>query len=326
MINYKNVLNRNILKLSGQNVKNIEYLKGGISEKIIIRAYTENESSFIFILNNNISENKAFINFCKTFKKLGLNVPEIYHYSKRYNFYILQDLGTKTLAEYQQNSKDRKEIINLFKNALSDLILFQIYGKEHIDFDYCYQTKVLDRKQIYLDFLKFTNFYLPERKKEIKKMINQTISKLFLVLDEFNIKTFIYRDFQPRNIILKNKNLFYIDFQSGRLGNPLYDLASFLYSGSININEKERILLKKHYFNKINDFLELKEDATETAFNYCVFMRLIQILGSYGHYKFTNPKIDMTLKSSKALKNLKNISLSIEEEKIKNFIYTILEK
>jgi len=47
----------------------------------------------------------------------------------------------------------------------------------------------------------------------------------------------MYRDFQTRNMMLKNGEIYFIDFQSGRKGALQYDLASFIYSSSTHMND-----------------------------------------------------------------------------------------
>jgi len=44
----------------------------------------------------------------------------------------------------------------------------------------------------------------------------------------------MHRDFQSKNLMIKNEQIFVIDFQGARLGPPSYDLASLLFDPYVN--------------------------------------------------------------------------------------------
>lgn len=297
---------------------NITSLKADASERKIYRIITGNKT-VIGIYNENAEENIAFVNFSKTFKKYGFNVPEIYSVSEDKLFYIEEDLGNTTLYKLIINDESQN-VMSVYKRALSDLLRFQFKGKDIIDFKDCYQSEVFDISVIESDLYKFNEYYTSLFLKDtIDGKILQDLLRISAdKLSEVDCTYFLYRDFQPRNIMVKDDELYYIDYQSGRKGPLHYDLASFLYSGSIMITEEQRILLIDHYLGELRLKTTINSEIFRDEFYFFVLLRLIQMLGSYAYlYKKRNDK-GVLKKISSALYNLKSIreKLDIPELKI----------
>lgn len=306
-----------------KNLDSIKELKADASERKIYRLFIE-DKTFVGIYNENEKENLAFINFTNTFLKTGFNVPLIMNVSDDNLFYIEEDLGDETLYNYIQNS-DNKNLFDYYQIALSDLIRFQTIAKDSIDYEYCYQTKAFNSEVIRFDIEKFNEYF---SKIFLKEKLDEKIIGLILELSNEVISKvpndyFLYRDFQPRNIMVKNKQLYYIDYQSGRKGPLQYDLASFLYSGSINLNEEEKNSLLNFYVEELNKQITCDKKEFIYYFYFFVFLRLLQMLGSYSFLNVKRNDNEVLKKISKAMLNLKELTEKIENTEIKNLIEKI---
>ncbi len=304
----------------GKSIDKISELQADSSERKIYRLFVGGKS-FIGIGNEDEKENLAFINFTYTFIKSGLNVPDIINVSADNLFYIEEDLGDVTMFKLMASS-DRETMFEYYKSALADLIRFQVGTKDSINYDYCYQTREFNSEVIESDVKKFNDYFS-------RKFLNETlntrlINSILEVSNDIIIKAgnnfFLYRDFQPRNIMIMNNRLYYIDYQSGRKGPLQYDVASFLYSGSIDLNERERDTLLNFYITELNKFTEYDERKFKHYFYFFVFLRLVQMLGNYAYLYETRRDKIIPEKISKALNNLKSISDKIENGEIKEFI------
>lgn len=300
-------------------------LKKGLSDRNIFRIVTGN-FSFIAVESGLIPENIAFIEFTKSFYKINFKVPQILKVSADSSMYLTVDLGEKTLYDFiLENIKERKILLKFYTKAINDLFIFQTDGNTVIDYGFCYQTGSFNSELITKDENKFIEYYgkyLPDYDAEL---FNDSFSILNAKLTSFNSGFFMYRDFQPRNIIINKDELFYIDYQSGRKGPLQYDLASFLYSGSIDITFEERNILLEHYLNIIKKS-GIDSDLFTNSFNYFIIIRLLQMIGSYAFQIKVRNAAPLFFKDKikKVIAHFEIINNSINEKEIKKMLSKII--
>lgn len=310
----------------GKNIEKIDQLKADASDRKIYRLIA-GYNSCIAVWNENVAENKAFIGFSKGFKQGGLNVPEIYRESDDIKFYLLEDLGDTTLFMAKDNFKiNSSSFIFYCQLALKYLKEFQYKGLHYIDINLCYETKEFDLEQMKADEKKFSSYYLAnfDEPSKYDKLLTPAFDYINSKLITTDKNFFMFRDFQPRNIMLKNEDLYFIDYQSGRKGPIYYDLASFLYSGSIELTEEEREFLIKSYLNNIK-YKTNKQEFAE-MFKFFVLIRLIQVLGSYGYSYLQKKEKKYIEKIDKAIVNMKSLLGQFDDKIIDEFIYKLSER
>ncbi|HWQ81489.1 MAG TPA: hypothetical protein VN514_04405 [Ignavibacteria bacterium] len=290
----------------------VEELKRGVSEKLILRIISPGKQ-VIGIYNRNLKENRAFLEFTKAFSSVNLKIPEILHIEKGYELYFISNAGRNTLFDYIRTGPRREYLLRLYRMALRDLIDFQFYGRDLINLRYCYETKYFDKSQILFDIKRFYKYFVTKflnAEFDIsERKISEIISPKILGRNNF----FMYRDFQPRNIVKNRQNLYYLDYQSGRIGPPQYDLASFLYSGSIDVTPSERKELVHYYYLKSNKKLHDNDEKFVDGFEYFALLRLMQVLGSYCYSGFERGMYETMSKIPKAVKNLNTIVVQESE-------------
>lgn len=295
----------------------VEELKRGVSEKLILRISSPGKK-VIGVFNKNLKENRAFLEFTKSFSRVSLKIPEILHVEKGCELYFISNAGRNTLYDYIRTGPRRKELMGFYRMALRDLIDFQFYGRDIIDLRYCYETKYFDRTQILFDIKRFYKYFvskfLDAEFSTSEKRISEIISPK--ILNRYNF--FMYRDFQPRNIVKNKRSLYYLDYQSGRIGPPQYDLASFLYSGSIDVTPSEREELVHYYYFKADKKLHNNDKKFIAGFEYFALLRLMQVLGSYCYSGFERGMFETMSKIPKAVKNLN--AIGVKETELKKLI------
>lgn len=96
--------------------------------------------------------------------------------------------------------------------------------------------------------------------------------------------TFLYRDFQSRNIMLKDGKPYFIDFQGGRRGPIYYDVASFLWQSSAKFSDEVRNLLIDEYLDALTSHLStFNSSLFLPRLHLFVLFRILQVLGAYGY-------------------------------------------
>ena len=255
--------------------------------------------SLIGTYSNNIEENEAFLTFSKHFHDLGLNVPEVFAVNEERTCYLQSDFGddnlfahvqkaliansgpstsSGTLASYSEN------VIELYKKALSHLVKLQVLGHQGLDYSKAYPTERFDRQAI-IDDLNYFKYYFVKPHEEID--FNETrLGKDFEAFADFVSQApcdfFMYRDFQSRNIMVKDGELYFIDFQGGRKGPLNYDVVSLLYQVKAQIPQAVRDELVEYYKAELSQYLSPEAVKFDIYQPYFVYLRLMQVLGAYG--------------------------------------------
>src|SRR4030095_12801203 len=292
----------------GKDVSSYEPLTAHGSDRFIIRLRSETGSSCIGIINNNISENRAFISFGKHFKALGLHVPEIYAVSEDLKSYLLEDLGDETLLDKIKSGSGEfdQEKKSLYKKVISELPKFQVTAGKEIDYSLCYQFSEFGEENIEYDINYFKERYLKVFYKETidEKSLKNDLDFLKKKILEITGNYFLYRDFQSRNIMHKDNDFFFIDFQSGRKGSLLYDLASLLYDAKADIPQNIREELLSYYLDVITDYADIEIASYKDHFWYFSVIRILQALGAYGFLGIVKGKSRFLESVPYALKNI----------------------
>ena len=145
------------------------------------------------------------------------------------------------------------------------------------------------------------------------------------------------RDFQSRNILVKENNVFFIDYQAAMQGPAMYDVVSFLFQAKANFSEKFKTEMLDYYFSFYNN--EEKENL-EKSLKYCKLIRFIQVLGAYGFRGLIQKKAHFIASIDQGIKNLvdfaeneaeinqfhelKNLILKLNTEGVKNKIERLI--
>jgi len=292
-------------------VERVQPLQGqlGGSGRSIIRL-TSGKNSAIGIVYGVREENAAFLEFSRHFRKHGLPVPEIYAEDLSQGAYLEEDFGDTTLFEFLSKNRAGDNIaavaINAYRDVAAVLPRFQVEAGLDLNYKVCYPRGSFDRQSIAWDLNYFKYYFLRLAGIPFNE---QALEDDFERLTEFLLSAdqdyFLYRDFQSRNIMLREGRPFFLDYQGGRKGALQYDVASLLYDAKADLPPELRQKLLDHYLDKLGGFIRLDRDAFMRHYYAYVYVRIMQALGAYGFRGFYERKAHFLQSVPYALKNLR---------------------
>src|SRR5262245_6915352 len=262
-------------------------------------------------------ENIAFLEFSKHFHRHGLPVPEIYGQDLSRDAYLEEDLGDLTLFESlsQNRSGDSiaPEVVAAYRSAVAVLPRFQVVAGRDLDYSVCYPRDSFDRQSIAWDLNYFKYYFLRLAGVAFNEQaLEDDFARLTDFLLSANRDYFLYRDFQSRNIMLRDGKPFFLDYQGGRRGALHYDIASLLYDAKADLPPDLRRQLLDHYLDNLSQYSDLTRDAFMHHFYAYVYVRIMQAMGAYGYRGFFERKAHFLQSVPYALKNVRWLLHNIE--------------
>ena len=297
-------------KKYGTAPDSIVTLRSDGSDRKIYRLFS-GEQSYIGIIGDDPDENIAFVEFSKTFLDFGLRVPEIYITNLKKGVYLEEDLGDFTLFQWMTEIREKHgltdEIKNMYRAVIEYLPNFQIKAGSSIDYSLCYQHVIFGKHSMNWDLHYFKSRFLDVFYNY--PLDDNAIEKDFQKLIEFLLqedrKYFLYRDFQSRNVMIKNNIPYFIDYQSGRRGALQYDVASLLFDSKANLPQDFREELVDVYLQQAQKFTPIDSTRFMKYFYGFVLMRIMQAFGAYGYLSVVKKKKHFFKSVPFAINNLK---------------------
>lgn len=265
-------------------------LAGAGSNRAYYRLFDEDGNSVVGVVGTSRDENHAFIYLSEHFTKRQLPVPQILAVSDDGLRYLQTDLGEVSLFDAIRGGREAGGRYNLdeqelLKRTIRQLPNIQIRGARELDWLNCYPQPEFDEDSVLFDLNYFKYCFLKPSDLDFNELKLEANFRLFAKdLTSEQCDSFMYRDFQARNVMLDaDGNPFFIDYQGGRKGPFYYDLASFLWQASARYSNKLRRELVLEYYNALQQYIEVPSVRHFVArLSLFVLFRTLQVLGAYG--------------------------------------------
>lgn len=273
-------------------------LEGDGSARKMFRLVGTGYETAIGVVGPDAEENRAFLSYSAALRGAGLPVPEVYIADEQAGVYLEEDLGDTTLfdalsaargAEPEQPFPERA--VPIYRRVVELLPRFQVEGGRAIDYSVAYPRAAFDRQSILWDlnyfkyhFLKLAHIPFNEARLE------DDFLRLAAFLLRADTRHFLYRDFQSKNIMLRDGAPFFIDYQGGRQGALQYDIASLLYDAKAALPEQTRERLLGHYLDALEGYFPVDRALFREHYRGYVLVRILQAMGAYGYRGFFERK------------------------------------
>ncbi len=305
----------------GEAVTQVAPVKADGSNRKLYRLQSRNHTA-IGVENEDRAENVAFLEFSRHFRKFTLPVPEIYAEDLDANVYLEEDLGNETLFDVLERTRSRTnpfppEMEALYQKVVRILPGFQIKAGRTLNYEVCYPRHSFDRQSMLWDLNYFKYYFLklaqiPFNEQKLEDDFDRFIAFLLQAERDF----FLYRDFQSRNIMVRDGEVYFIDYQGGRRGALQYDIASLLFDAKADLPLDARERLLEVYLEAVGEHIRLDRKKFLRYYPGYVLIRILQAMGAYGFRGFYERKAHFLQSVPYAIRNLEyvlqNLDLGVE--------------
>lgn len=230
----------------------------------------DNNKSFVVVFTPKLVEEKTsaphldpqegFLKIAHFLKERGVRVPEIYFSDVNNRMMLLKDLGSQNLEKKQQNLPAEQKL-SLYQKVITNLADFQNrilkeysfgYAKASQNLEPIIATRHFDQNLVLAEWQHFLDYSFGK-----EKPTDSTQKKIALVYE--NLIThwqklpfgITHRDFQSRNIMFCEEQIYWIDFQDMLIAPLVYDLVSLLNDSYISFTDQELQKLKTFYLENL---------------------------------------------------------------------------
>lgn len=246
------------------------------SDRSFFRITHDKQSVVLMVYDKKKIENNYYVHIQEFLEEISVNVPKILSNKSDEGLIFLEDLGDISLLSICKCS-DKQKIISLYKSVLDESI--KIFNASDVYKDKTLVTASEFNYDLYhWEHEYFIKNYLINYRKYNGDLssVNDELKNLAKTLS-MRENRLIHRDFQSKNIMVKDDKPYLIDFQGLRLGLSEYDLASLLQDPYISLDED--------VIEQLLEYFEEKQKPNDkefrSVFNLCSIQRLLQAIGAF---------------------------------------------
>jgi len=274
---------REALGLSDSTAMELLPLEGRGSDRVFFRLrWSHNHSAILVCYDPKRMENTYYADIAAFLAGIGVPVPRPIHHDPTRCLIVMEDLGDTALWSLRESSWEIRG--SLYQKTLSAIHRLHSFAEK--DFP---ANRVTLMESFGPDLYRwerdyFRNHFIREAcgiklEPSFERELEAELSKLAERLTATK-RSLVHRDLQSQNVMVRNGNLFFIDFQGMRFGSFFYDLGSLLCDPYVTFSDSERYELLSFYYELSE--LEMDLPAFHHAYWEASAQRLMQALGAYG--------------------------------------------
>lgn len=306
--------------LTCSNRFTVDKLTGDASIRRYYRVYCDNKS-FVVCLDHPLAKGQElpFVQKQQFLIKHQVSVPKIFDYNSQKGYILEEDLSDETLLMQLSRISNKEDELSIYSKIISKIAkLHRIPSKEVAGsklfserFDH---EKLMDEIDFSLKF--FIGSLLNFKDEKIIKEMRDDFDRMITKIAQKNM-VLTHRDFHSRNIMIKENELYIIDFQDARMGLPQYDLVSLLEDCYYDLNQDNRDILIKKYFDEISEINSDQKDYDEFLeyYHLMAIQRVFKAIGSFSYINTVRNDIRYLKYIGFAMEKLRKILLEVNDYK-----------
>ncbi|MEW5724191.1 MAG: phosphotransferase [Thermodesulfobacteriota bacterium] len=285
-----------------------ESLSGDGSDRRFARVRAGDRTA-VLVYGPDPAENRSYEMIGRHIWRAGKFGPEFLAADQALGLFLVEDLGSVSLQDYSAGT-DEVFTLAIYGQVVGLLARFHERGLTDFDPAWCHQTPRYDRNLI---LKRETGYFLSAfvegwlGRRDWPASLPAEFEALAAAALEGAETVLMHRDFQSRNVMIKQGRPRFIDFQGARPGPPGYDLASLLYDPytPLSAGLEERIF--NLYVRKRYAYGGFDEKSFRAGYPYLAACRLLQALGAYGFLSRNKGKTSFEAFIPDALRSLERL-------------------
>ena len=274
------------------SVKSIE--KGGSGRKfwrIRTRAAGDTGGGSCILVRYSLdrADNAGYADIARFLSRVGVRVPEILLHDADEGIMVMEDVGSDDLFSFRTAPWPERR--RLYELTLTQAAL--LHTRAHLASDCPPLQQRFDEtlyaweQEYFIEHCLGRHFKMTAA--DIAAHVDRTRLREIAARLAAEPRCLVHRDFQSQNVMIRDGQPAFIDFQGLRPGLAQYDLASLLLDPYVSLPAAKRDALFAHY-----TALAQPENPAHfrALYDLCAMQRLMQALGAYGKLGHTDHRTD----------------------------------
>ncbi len=261
--------------LDGYSFTEIEQVSSDASFRNYFRV-TDNERGSFIIMDSNpsLENNEKFVGVSNLLNQISMPIPSIYEQDDSGRYFLISDLGQKTLFDYR---KERK-IESFYNRAIELLVFMQANGASLMNQFPDYDDSLLHSEmELFKEWFCFHELGLSVR--QLEKIDFNPLFNHLIQRANHQERALVHRDFHSRNIMISDKEkMGLVDYQDAVCGPITYDIVSLLRDCYVKIDLAQMHDMLRMYYDHL-----VKNQMTNKPLN--EFMIDFDLMGAQRHFK-----------------------------------------
>ena len=261
--------------LDGYSFNQIEQVSSDASFRNYFRAIDDEKGSFIVMDSDpSLENNEKFMGVSNLLNKISMPIPSIFEQDDSGRYFLISDLGQKTLFDYRKESKTK----GFYDRAIELLVFMQANGNSLMNQLPQYDDSLLHSEmELFKEWFCFHELGLSVR--QLEKIDFDPLFNHLAQRANHQDRVLVHRDFHSRNIVISDKEkLGLVDYQDAVCGPITYDIVSLLRDCYVKIDLPEMHDMLRMYYDHL-----VKNQMTNKPLN--EFMIDFDLMGAQRHLK-----------------------------------------